>query len=228
MTHRLLETIDENLENRHLLKHPFYKAWSDGKLSKEMLKAYGCQYYHFVREFPRMVSAVHSNTPDIFLRQPLLLNLMDEELGSENHPALWMRFAVSLGATHEEVENTVPLPSTTELVDTMMRFCKQGTFQEGVASLYAYESQVPEISRVKIEGLKAFYGIADKDAIRFFTVHQAADIHHAQSERELIETKTTDNIAPAVERAATETADALWGFLDGVYENYVSSRGVVC
>jgi pyrroloquinoline-quinone synthase len=116
--HRLFDSIDAKLAERHMLRHPFYQAWSEGKLSKEILKAYACQYYHFVKEFPRMVSAVHTNTPDIKLRAPLLLNLMDEELGEENHPALWMRFAQAIGASTEEVETTSPLPGTAGLVAT--------------------------------------------------------------------------------------------------------------
>ena len=228
MMPRLFDIIDAKIAERHLLRHPFYQAWSEGKLSKEMLRAYACQYYHFVKDFPRMVSAVHSNTPDIELREPLLLNLMDEELGAENHPALWMRFAQAMGASPKEVENTSPLPSTAELVGTMMAFCKKSSFQEGLASLYAYESQIPEVSRVKIQGLKDFYGITSPDAIKFFSVHQEADVHHSREERELLEASTVDTMAPAVERAALETANALWRFLDGVHETFVVPNTIVC
>ena len=226
--HRLFDSIDAKLAERHLLRHPFYQAWSEGRLSKEILKAYACQYYHFVKEFPRMVSSVHANTPDIKLRAPLLLNLMDEELGEENHPALWMRFAQAIGASTEEVENTTPLPGTVGLVETMMSFCKQGSFQEGLASLYAYESQIPEVSRVKIEGLKRFYGLTSPDAVKFFSVHEEADVHHSREERELIQQSTDEAIAPAVEQAAGDTADALWRFMDGIHETFAVPAGVVC
>ena len=228
MTHRLFDIIDAKLAERHMLKHPFYQAWSAGKLSKEMLRAYSCQYYHFVKDFPRMVSAVHSNTPNIELREPLLLNLMDEELGTENHPALWMRFAQAMGASQKEVGNTTPLPSTVDLVDTMMTFCRNRSFQEGLASLYAYESQIPEVSRVKIQGLKDFYGITSPDAIKFFSVHQEADVHHSREERVLLEKNTGDDVAPAVERAALDTANALWRFLDGVHNTYAVPNDIVC
>jgi pyrroloquinoline-quinone synthase len=224
----LLGTIDRTLEERNMLRHPFYRAWNDGMLTKDMLKEYACQYYHFVRDFPRMVSAVHSKIPDLMTRQPLLLNLMDEEMGSENHPALWMQFAAALGATEEEVVNTRPLPSTVGLVDVMMDCCRNRSFQEGVASLYAYESQIPEVSRVKIAGLKQFYGITEGDELKFFTVHQEADVHHSQAERDLIMTKTPDRLHGAVAIAAQETAEALWNFLDGVHETYVVPRGVTC
>jgi pyrroloquinoline-quinone synthase len=211
-----------------MLKHPFYQAWNEGKLTTEMLREYACQYYHFVKDFPRMVSAVHSNTPDLSVREPLLHNLMDEELGSENHPALWMRFAKSMGATEAEVENTAPLASTEGLVRTMMDYCRNGSFQEGLAALYAYEAQIPGVSRVKIDGLRRFYGVNDPEAIKFFTVHEEADVHHSRAERDLIEANTTAAMYDRVGGAAAGTAEALWRFLDGVQEAFVTPRGVMC
>lgn len=228
MNQQTLIDIETALTERSMLKHPFYQAWTEGLLTREMLKDYSCQYYHFVKDFPRMVSAVHSNTPELSVREPLLLNLVDEEMGSENHPALWMRFALAMGATRDEVENTEPLPETVELVETMMNLCKNHTFQEGLASLYAYESQIPEISRVKIEGLKRFYGITSPEEIKFFSVHQEADVLHSQAERDMITGNTSDELSPAVVNAASETAEALWRFLDGVQEKYVAPKGVHC
>ena len=40
-----------------MLKHPFYVAWSEGKLSREVLQEYAKQYYAHVRAFPTYVSA---------------------------------------------------------------------------------------------------------------------------------------------------------------------------
>lgn len=214
------KTIDALLTQRHMLRHPFYEAWNAGQLTHDALQQYAAQYYHFVKDFPRMVSAVHTNTPDLSIRQELLQNLIDEEQGSENHPSLWMRFAESLGMSSEAVNNTAPLPSTTALVETMMNNCREMMFQEGIATLYAYEAQIPEVARVKIEGLKTFYGISDPDAIKFFTVHQEADVYHSAAERNLLDRHTQPQDSQRVCAAAERTANALWGFLDGVQEAF--------
>ena len=228
MKQDLLNRIEAVLDKRNMLRHPFYQAWTDGLLTREMLREYACQYYHFVKDFPRMVSAVHCNTPDLAVREPLLQNLMDEEMGSENHPALWMRFANALGASEEEVDRTEALPTTRNLVSTMMSLCKDHSYQEGLASLYAYESQIPEVSRVKIEGLKAFYGIDRDEEIKFFSVHQEADVLHSQAERDLIAGQTPPELEGDVAEAASRTATALWEFLDGINEHSVKPRGVLC
>ena len=52
--------LKEKLDKYHLLKHPFYKSWNDGKLTREIIKDYAEQYYQHVKAFPRYVSATHS------------------------------------------------------------------------------------------------------------------------------------------------------------------------
>ena len=48
----LLASLDSLIEKHHLLKHPFYKAWVEGTLSRESLELYAEQYYQHVRAFP--------------------------------------------------------------------------------------------------------------------------------------------------------------------------------
>jgi pyrroloquinoline-quinone synthase len=226
MSSALFKVIDKMLEDKSMLKHPFYQAWNQGNLTRKMLTQYASQYNHFIRDFPRMVSAVHSNTPDISMRQELLTNLMDEENGTENHPALWARFANALGATDEALQEVTPLPSTKALVETMMDICRNRSFQEGMATLYTYEAQIPEVSRVKREGLERFYGIGSADATKFFSVHQEADVFHSRAEREMIEGSTPPDLVLPVQEASARTAEALWEFLDGVYYSYVAEKVV--
>jgi pyrroloquinoline quinone (PQQ) biosynthesis protein C len=47
-----LEQIDNDIAAKNLLKHPFYLAWTRGKLSKEALVDYARQYYYHVAAFP--------------------------------------------------------------------------------------------------------------------------------------------------------------------------------
>jgi pyrroloquinoline-quinone synthase len=133
-----------------------------------------------------------------------------------------------LDVTEDQVNATSPLPTTTALVETMMDACKTGSFQEGMATLYAYEAQIPEVSRVKIEGLKKFYGIDDAEAIKFFTVHEQADVYHSRSEREMIERHAQHGDEDKVYGAVDRTATALWNFLDGVHEEYVAGNVEKC
>ena len=64
--------LNEKLNKYHLLKHPFYKAWNEGKLTREVIKDYAEQYYQHVKAFTRYIRATHSLCEDIQKRKILL------------------------------------------------------------------------------------------------------------------------------------------------------------
>ena len=218
MTQRLLGRLRQYISARSLLSHPFYQDWKDGILTLDDLRLYAGQYYHFEVNFPRFLSAVHSRCPDPVVRQSILSNLWDEEHGQQNHPALWLGFCAGLGLTPEEVELAQVHPKTQALLDTYSTICSTGSFQEGLAAIYAYEVQVPEVATEKLAGLQAHYGIVDENALSFFQVHSHLDEEHARLEVEAISRHTGAHEEPAVESALLAGLDAWWGFLDGVNE----------
>lgn len=212
-----LEALDGLVARKHLLRHPFYVLWSQGKLTKENLREYAISYYPQVAAFPRYVSGVHSGCADAALRQELLENLIEEERGASNHPALWRQFAAALGARPEELRTEPRTPEVGEAVAQFLKTTREGSLPEGLAALYAYESQIPEIARTKREGLAAFYGISDSEATRFFTVHEAADVWHRQVEREALgRVAVTGEDRERAFAAAGRCLDALNRALDGV------------
>jgi pyrroloquinoline-quinone synthase len=215
------QTLEAIVAEKHLLTHPFYVAWTEGKLTREHLKHYAEQYFHHVLAFPTYISAVHYNTPHLAVRQELLENLVGEEQGEKNHPALWRNFAAALGAEASQLEANPQLESTANLISTFRDLCIRSPFYGGLAALYVYESQIPEVATVKIDGLKRFYGMEDPSEYEFFTVHQVADVYHSESVAQLIEDHAVTEAQQAeVAQVAQTAANALWSFLDGVYETY--------
>lgn len=224
-----LEAIEKVIADRQMLDHPFYQAWNAGTLSKEALQEYAKQYYHFVMAFPTWISSTHANTPVFSVRQELLDNLLEEEKGDENHPALWVRFANALEVNEEDARNTPLLPETEACIATMRRLSRDGHYLEGVTALYAYESQIPRVARVKIDGLAQFYHITEAHDISFFTVHEEADVYHSASERNIIEQyANTDALQQRCIAAAAEASEAMLTLLDGVYSRYVQPTAMVC
>ena len=82
-----LDKIDNDIAAKHLLKHPFYLAWTRGELSREALADYAQQYYQHVAAFPTYLSAIHAKCDDQSTRKELLKNLIDEEAGSRIIPS---------------------------------------------------------------------------------------------------------------------------------------------
>ena len=209
--------IDAAVARQPMLAHPFYQAWTEGRLPLDTLRAYARQYFHHVEAFPRAVSAVHSACPDRQGRLMLAENLAEEEglgEGKQDHASLWMMFAAGLGESEAAVRSQDLNPETQALIDAFRRLSGR-SYAAGLGALYAYESQFPAVARAKIEGLVDRYGIADEPALRFFRVHETADVEHSAVCRRLLDALPEAEKAEAVE-AGEQLAAALWNFLSGV------------
>jgi len=209
--------IDSKVAERAMLKHPFYQAWTEGRLPLDTLRDYARQYFHHVEAFPRAVSAVHSACPDRDGRRMLAENLAEEEgieAGKQDHASLWLMFACGLGESEEAVRGQELNGETQALIDTFRKLSRR-SYASGLGALYAYESQFPAVATAKTEGLIDRYGISDEPTLRFFQVHQSADVEHSAVCRSLLDRLPADEHAEAI-AAAEELAGALWNFLSGV------------
>jgi pyrroloquinoline-quinone synthase len=209
--------IDAKVASRAMLKHPFYQAWTEGRLSLDELRTYARQYFHHVEAFPCAVSAVHSACPERDGRRMLAENLAEEEgleAGKQDHASLWMMFACGLCEDEAAVAGQQLNPETRALVDTFRKLSRQ-SYAAGLGALYAYESQFPAVAAAKIEGLVERYGISDEETLRFFRVHESADVEHSAVCRELLDRLSEAEKAEAI-AAGEELAGALWNFLSGV------------
>lgn len=209
--------IDAAVEARSMLAHPFYQAWEEGKLTREALREYAKQYFHHVEAFPRAVSAVHANCPSAAGRKLLAENLAEEEgvgEGKDDHATLWLAFAAGLGADEAEVRGADVNAETRHLIETFRRLSRR-SYASGLGALYAYESQLPAIAKTKIKGLVERYDVNEPATLKFFEVHEAADVEHSDVCRELLDALPAHQRAEA-HAAACELADALRFFLTGM------------
>ena len=206
--------LNNKLDQYHLLNHPFYKSWNEGKLTREIIKDYAEQYYQHVKAFPRYISATHSICEDIEKRKILLENLQDEENPNADHPKLWKNFALAMGADPDKIENVKREWFTNDMIENFFYQARK-SYAEGLASLYTYERQIPEIAETKIRGLKKFYGVTSKEGLEFFEAHKAADVIHRKECEKLLDALTEEEKDKA-EKASVLTARYLWNFLSGM------------
>ena len=211
--------LGKKLDKFHLLKHPFYQVyWNEGKLTREIIKDYAEQYYQHVKAFPRYISATHSICEDIEKRRILLENLQDEETKDGDHPKLWKNFAMSVGASENEIEKVKPYNFTKEMIDNFFVQARK-SYAEGLASLYTYERQIPEIAETKIQGLKKYYGVNSKEGLEFFETHKSADVIHRAECEKLLDNLSKEEQKKA-EKASIKTAQFLWNFLSGMISKH--------
>jgi len=211
----LVARLDAAIAEKNLLKHPFYRAWQAGELSREELQLYAAQYYRHVEAFPRHLRVLAARTEGP-LRATVMENLAEEENPAASHPRLWRDFAAAVGVGEDDITCCPALPGTQAVVQTYREICGDRPVAEAVAALYAYESQVPEIATTKIEGLKTFYGITNPEALAYFTVHEEADKAHRAAWRNWLE-QHADGDSDEIMATTDNALNALWGALDAVH-----------
>jgi pyrroloquinoline-quinone synthase len=213
-----LNDLDTLIQSRSILRHPFYVAWREGKLTKNQLATYARVYWPHVATFPSYLETSIAKTDDPVVRETLRCNLRDEQTNPKPHPELWLDFATSFGQSRQEVLTAPRHQSADQIVNTFETLTSASTL-EGVTALYVYEVQQPEVASQKMDGLRTHYGIDDDKSLAYFTVHAEADITHSQEEREMLRRCLDDGGEPGtVINAAMESLNAYWGLLDGVCE----------
>ncbi len=221
-----LQVLDQLIQSRSILNHPFYQAWQRGELTPQQLAAYAQIYYPHVAAFTGYLETAIENAEDARVRLELEQNLLDEQTNPAPHSDLWLDFAAGLGLDRIEVSHTAARPAAQNIVDTFQRLSQAGTAQ-ALAALYAYKSQQPEVSRQKADGLRQLYSVDNPDTLAYFEVHAETDIEHRLGERQALLRCLEAGASPqGVLDSADQALDAYWGLLDGVCQEAAIS--LVC
>lgn len=217
----IVQTIDSEVEKRSLLKHAFYQMWSEGKLTVDHLQGYSKEYFQLVKAVPGFVESIASAAADPALKVDIANNAREEA----EHIEPWVRFATALGVSRDDLAGHEGAEKINEAMALLQKLMGS-SFEEAVAAMYAYEAELPKISRSKIDGLKKFYGMDSEDATKYFEIHEEADVRHAQVWREVLQ-KIPEERRQTAFNAAVESLKAQNMLLDSVQEKYVGS-GMHC
>lgn len=217
MDNNVVQRIHSEIEKRSLLKHSFYKMWSEGKLTIDHLQGYSKEYFQLVKIVPNFVESIAEATGN---PNDIIINNAREEA---EHVELWVRFATALGVSRSDLISYGGSEKTNEAVAKLMGLAGLA-FEEAVAAMYAYEMELPKISRSKIDGLKKLYGMNSEDATKYFEIHEEADVRHAQVWKEILQTIPSERHEAAI-NAAIKSLQAQNMLLDSVQEKYIGGDG---
>lgn len=187
-------------EQYDLLRHPFYLAWNDGKLTKEQMGVYASEYGSFIQ----LISEGWRVAGEAAIAK--------EE---EEHYVLWKNFTESLetknkGATIKEVS---------DLVNSVKNSFR--SYAGALGALYAFEAQQPATASSKLEGLKKHYSQWQADET-YFTIHQSDFEEPALLEEKIDVLSKEEKLVAAL--ACEETSSLLWNALTAIMEQ----SGVHC
>lgn len=213
----LVRDMDAEIQEKSLLKHAFYRMWSEGKLTREHLAGYSQEYFQLVRVVPELVGDIRG-----FIDDPRAASVVSGIREEETqHVELWAKFAEELGVSKDSLMSYRGTPKTRRAI-AKLRKAGKASFSEGAAAMYAIESEQPKISKTKLDGLKSFYGMTGREeGTEYFREHEVADIRHAAVWRGMLQKRAKDE-SPAALRAAEMSLQVQNSILDAVMEKYVS------
>jgi len=210
----LTQNIDRIIEERSLLKHPFYQTWSDGKLTREALVGYSKEYYQLVKAVPIFMTQLLDYSPKSMYDE-LDLNQQEEF----SHIRLWERFASGLGVSRKELTNYEGLYTTNHAISELHSL--MSSFLSGSAAMYALEKEIPKISEIKLQGLAEFYGLTSEDVTKYFKEHMEVDVRHTALWQKIIEQASEQYYLTNVIIDAAESSIICQNILlDSCYEEY--------
>ena len=207
----IIKKIDEMIEERSLLKHPFYQMWSDGKLTQESLAGYSKEYFQLVKSVPSFMTPIIEKSPEVVVAE-----LVENQQEESDHIKPWIAFAGELGISEDELISYSGTAKTQKAVSDLNQL--MDTFDNGACAMYAFEKEIPKISQTKLDGLSEFYGITSNEATEYFKLHTEADIRHAASWRNILEKSSIDS-SNLIE-IADKSISAQNLLLDSCYEEY--------
>ena len=207
----LVQRIDQIIEERSLLKHPFYEMWSDGKLTQESLAGYSKEYFQLVKAVPEFMTPIIEKAPN-----SVITELTENQQEESDHIKPWISFAGELGISNDELISYSGLDKTKKAVSDLSELMT--TFDGGACAMYAFEKEIPKISQTKLDGLSEFYQITNDNATEYFKLHTEADIRHTASWRNILEKSNADtsNLIEIAEKSVS--AQNL--LLDSCYDEY--------
>lgn len=187
----LVQRLDALCDELTVLRHPFYRRWERGELTREQLAYYAGEYRHAVEA---VADVAASAAPP-------------EHAAEERaHVRLWDAFAHALDGDLQRA----PRGETSACVEAWK------DPEEPLGVLYAVESTQPKIAETKREGLIRFYGFAPGSAATaYFDVHAERDLEHAAETRARLEQVPADR-EQAILASAERALRGNWTLLDGV------------
>jgi pyrroloquinoline-quinone synthase len=214
----------------HTKRHPFFQAFSEGKLALKTLGRYQALHYHFVSYALRSFGLFYTRFYHLEdVRKMMAENLAEEEgfkaiprpgYEPHDHNELILRFCRAAGLSDEEVHNMKMPPAW--WARSLYYYSTVATEPVGVvlAMQTTQEGQMPGlIGEVLLPAFEKYYGFKrSAPEIEFFSEHDAADVEHSRRQSILC-TKylNTSELAARALKVAEEICELRWTSISELY-----------
>ena len=205
-------------------KHPFHELLHSGGCTADQVRAWVINRYYYQSRIPMKDAAFMSRCEDPAIRREWRSRIEDHDgaEGREGGIARWLKLAVAVGLEPDYVAScTGVLPATRFAVDAYVRFVREASMLEAVASSLT-EMFAPKIHEERIAGLLAHYDFANRDSLVYFTTRlKEAPRDVAFGLGYVLDHADTPDKQEAAAAALEFKTDLLWAQLDALHSAYV-------
>lgn len=212
---RTIAAIDEAVASRGVATQPFALAWSDGRLTRDDLRAFAPQFHHLIDGWSRAISGVHAGCRNEATRRALIVHLQEIELHTPSVPTLWLQTCAALGLSSDGVREAPMSQGTEACINDLRWLCRQGTVS-GLATLLAWAAQLGPLARAWQRGLVEHYDMPSGPGLEFFEVaaNLAGSLRRGLSDMLVQAIRSSDDEERAVQ-AANAAITAVNGLVAG-------------
>jgi pyrroloquinoline-quinone synthase len=144
---------------KKLLDHPFYQAWTEGKITNEQLSVYADAYLGLIEKIPYFWE---KSIKGLGVKNPVTDEVITDEL---SHIPMWKKWSEKL-----------QMNGAKQNLDDLVSELDGMNASELFGAIHSFEVQQPEVAKTKKDGLIKFYGFDSSD-LKYFDEHMNEEKH---------------------------------------------------
>ena len=150
--------------------HPFHKLLHGGKCTKGQVQAWALNRYYYQAMIPIKDASLIARCEDSAVRREWRSRLVDHDGEGEGDGGIarWLKLTDGLGLDRDYVTSLRGLlPATRFAVDAYVRFVREKTLLEAIASSLT-EMFSPQIISERMDGMLASYPFVTRETLAYF------------------------------------------------------------
>jgi coenzyme PQQ biosynthesis protein C len=212
--------------------HPFHKLLHRGHCTKGQVQAWALNRYYYQSMIPIKDASLIARCDDPAIRREWRSRLVDHDGESEGDGgdggiARWLRLTDGLGLDRNYVVSLRGLlPATRFAVDAYMRFVREKTLLEAIASSLT-ELFSPQIIGERVEGMLAGYPFVTRQTLAYFDKRPPQAARDAEFALNYCKVNArTPEQQQQVLAALEFKCSVLWAMCDALYHAYVEPKDI--
>ena len=209
--------------------HPFHHLLHSGKCTKGQVQAWALNRYYYQAMIPIKDASLIARCEDSAIRREWRSRLVDHDgdADGEGGIARWLKLTDGLGLDRDYVTSLRGLlPGTRFAVDAYVRFVREKTLLEAIASSLT-ELFSPVIISERMDGMLANYDFVTRETLSYFDKRPPQATRDSDFALDYVKrhARTPDTQAQVL--AALEfKCSVLWAMLDALHHAYVDPKHV--